>query len=193
MNAYLECSAVFRWAVRRFLCRWSILFIIMLIADDLARIAVQEQELQFASFDEETAWRLGSHVRALAMARKLSLVVDVRRFAQPLFYAALPGTTPDNVEWIRRKSNVTARFHRSSYAIRLELDEKIESPGSLWAAGRRLCRSRRQLSAPRARRGRHRFHDRFRPARPLRPSIGSRSSLLRAGPPLRDPAAGITK
>jgi uncharacterized protein (UPF0303 family) len=103
---------------------WSILFIIMLIADDLARIAVQEQELQFASFDEETAWRLGSHVRTLAIARKLSLVVDVRRFAQPLFYAALPGTTPDNVEWIRRKSNVTARFHRSSYAVRLELDEK---------------------------------------------------------------------
>lgn len=96
----------------------------MLIADDIARIAVQEQELQFASFDEETAWRLGSHIRGLAVARKLGLVVDVRRFAQPLFYAALPGTTPDNVEWIRRKSNVTARFHRSSYAIRLELEEK---------------------------------------------------------------------
>lgn len=93
-------------------------------ADDLARIAVQEQELQFATFDEETAWRLGSQVRGFAIARKLSLVVDVRRFAQPLFYAALPGTTPDNPEWIRRKSNVTARFHRSSYAIRLELEEK---------------------------------------------------------------------
>jgi uncharacterized protein (UPF0303 family) len=96
----------------------------MLIAEDLARIALQEQELQFPSFDEETAWRIGSHIRALAVARKLSLVVDVRRLAQPLFYAALPGTTPDNPEWIRRKSNITSRFHRSSYAIRLELDEK---------------------------------------------------------------------
>jgi uncharacterized protein (UPF0303 family) len=63
----------------------------------------------------------------LAVARKLSLVVDVRRFGQPLFYAALPGTTPDNVEWIRRKSNVASRFHRSSYAIRLELEEKESS------------------------------------------------------------------
>ena len=96
----------------------------MLIADDLARIALQEQELQFTKFDEETAWRIGSAVRRMALDRKLGLVVDVRRFAQPLFYAALPGTTPDNVEWIRRKSNVTARFHRSSYAMRLELDEK---------------------------------------------------------------------
>ena len=96
----------------------------MLAADDLARISAQEQELQFAAFDEETAWRLGTQVRGFAIARKLSLVVEVRRFAQPLFYAAMPGTTPDNPEWIRRKGNVTARFHRSSYAIRLELDEK---------------------------------------------------------------------
>jgi uncharacterized protein (UPF0303 family) len=106
---------------------WSILNIestTMNITEDLARIALQEQELQFTSFDEETAWRLGSQVRALAVARKLSLVVDIRRFAQPLFYSALAGTTPDNVEWVRRKGNVVARFHRSSYAIRLELDEK---------------------------------------------------------------------
>src|ERR1700755_2679995 len=96
----------------------------MSVAEDLARIALQEQDLQFARFDEETAWKLGGHVRALAIERKLSLVVDVRRFGQPLFYAALPGTTPDNVEWVRRKGNVTARFHRSSYAIGRELEEK---------------------------------------------------------------------
>ncbi len=96
----------------------------MLIADDLARIALQEQELQFTAFDEEAAWRIGSSVRQMAVARKLSLVVDVRRFGQPLFYSALAGTTPDNVEWVRRKGNVTARFHRSSYALRLEMEEK---------------------------------------------------------------------
>jgi uncharacterized protein (UPF0303 family) len=96
----------------------------MPIAEDLARIALQEQQLQFPSFDEETAWRLGSQLRALAVARNLSLVVDVRRVGQPLFYTALPGTTPDNVEWVRRKSNVTARFHRSSYAVGLELEDK---------------------------------------------------------------------
>src|ERR1700753_4044377 len=99
----------------------------MPITDDLARIALQEQELQFARFDEDTAWRLGGHVRALAVERKLSLVVDVRRFGQPLFYSALAGTTPDNVEWIRRKGHVTARLHRSSYALRLEMEEKKSS------------------------------------------------------------------
>jgi uncharacterized protein (UPF0303 family) len=96
----------------------------MAIPEDLARIALQEQELQFARFDEETAWKLGSQLRALAVARKLSLVVDIRRIGQPLFYTALPGTTPDNVEWVRRKGNVTARFHRSSYAIGREMEQK---------------------------------------------------------------------
>ncbi|MBB6144220.1 uncharacterized protein (UPF0303 family) [Silvibacterium bohemicum] len=96
----------------------------MSIAKDLARIAVQEHELQFTSFDEETAWRLGSRLRSLAVERGGKLVIDVRRFGQPLFYTALPGTAPDNVEWVRRKSNVTARFHRSSYAIGLEMEQK---------------------------------------------------------------------
>jgi uncharacterized protein (UPF0303 family) len=51
-------------------------------------------------------------------------VIDVRRFGQPLFYNALAGTTPDNAEWARRKANTVARFHRSSYAVGLELQQK---------------------------------------------------------------------
>ena len=96
----------------------------MAIADDLARITLQEEQLQFASFDERTAWRLGTTLHTLATARNLGIVIDVRRINQPLFYAALPGTTPDNAEWVRRKTNVVFRFHRSSYAIGLELQEK---------------------------------------------------------------------
>jgi uncharacterized protein (UPF0303 family) len=96
----------------------------MSISDDLARIALQEQELQFASFDEEAAWRLGSRLRSMAVERKFKIVIDIRRFGQPLFYTALAETTPDNVDWVRRKSNVTARFLRSSYAIGLEMEAK---------------------------------------------------------------------
>ena len=33
----------------------------------------------------------------------------------------MQNATPDNAEWVRRKRNVTLRFHRSSYAIGLEL------------------------------------------------------------------------
>ena len=55
------------------------------------------------------------------------MVIDVRRFGQPLFYAALDSTTPDNAEWVRKKSNVVARFHRSSYGVGLSLKAKNET------------------------------------------------------------------
>jgi uncharacterized protein (UPF0303 family) len=96
----------------------------MALADDLARIALQERTLVFPSFDEDAAWRLGSRLRALALDRSLVMVIDVRRPAQPLFCAALPGTTPDNSEWVRRKTSVVFRFHRSSYAVGLEMEQK---------------------------------------------------------------------
>jgi uncharacterized protein (UPF0303 family) len=93
--------------------------------DDLAAIAVQERELHFSRFDEDAAWRLGSRLHALAVSRTLVLAIDVRRFGQPLFYAALAGSTPDNAEWIRRKSNLVARFHRSSYAVGLDMGASL--------------------------------------------------------------------
>jgi uncharacterized protein (UPF0303 family) len=97
--------------------------------DDLDRIARQERELQWTSFNEEDAWQLGSTLRELAVERQLAIVIDIRRFAphlgnqagSPLFYAALHGTSPDNAEWARRKANVVARLHRSSYAVGLSL------------------------------------------------------------------------
>jgi uncharacterized protein (UPF0303 family) len=98
----------------------------MPIPEDLAAIARQEAELRFSAFDYDTAWRLGQSIRELAVSRNQSVVVDIRRFGQPhqpLFYTALAGTTPDNPRWVQRKSNVVARFHRSSYAIGLGLEQ----------------------------------------------------------------------
>lgn len=99
----------------------------MALSDDLERVGLQERELEFDRFDEQTAWELGSRLRALAEERGLALVIDVRRFGQPLFYSALKGTTPDNVEWVRRKSNVVARFHRSSYGVGMYMKNKNDS------------------------------------------------------------------
>ncbi len=92
---------------------------------DLEQIAVQESELQLPRFDMQTAWELGLRLRTMAAERSLAVVIDIRRFGQPLFYAAMEGTTPDNIEWVRRKSNVVARFHSSSYVAGLK--EKIKN------------------------------------------------------------------
>jgi uncharacterized protein (UPF0303 family) len=98
----------------------------MPIPDDLTTLALQEKELLFPHFDADSAWSLGLILRELAVARKHPIAIDIRRFGQPhqpLFYAALPGTTPDNSRWIQRKSNTVARFHRSSYAVGLYLKQ----------------------------------------------------------------------
>ncbi len=97
----------------------------MPIAEDLAVIARQEAELVFQTFDYDVAWRLGLSMRELAVTRKYLIVIDIRRFGepyQPLFYTALGGT-PDNARWVQRKCNVVSRFHRSSYAIGLTLEQ----------------------------------------------------------------------
>jgi len=92
-------------------------------SNDLKIIARQEKALVAARLDAEMVWTLGSRMRELALKRNAPVTIDIRRFGQVLFYCALPGATPDNAEWIRRKSNVVQRFLRSSYAIGLSLKE----------------------------------------------------------------------
>ncbi len=96
----------------------------MSLEEDLELIAKQEKKLRFARFEEEDAWKLGSRLREMAVAQSYPVVIDIRRFGQPLFYCALAGSAPDNAEWARRKGNVVARFYRSSYGLGLELQQK---------------------------------------------------------------------
>ena len=91
---------------------------------DLERIALQEQRLQFERFDATTAWALGTRLKEAAVARGVAVAIDIQLHGQPLFFYAMPGTTPDNVDWIRRKRNVVLRFQRSSYAVGLHLQQQ---------------------------------------------------------------------
>jgi uncharacterized protein (UPF0303 family) len=96
----------------------------MSAADDIEKIAQQEAALVLPQFDHEMAWRIGSRLRKMAVARNLAMVIDVRRCGEQLFYSALAGTAPNNADWARRKGNVVAHFQRSSYAIGLEMEQK---------------------------------------------------------------------
>ena len=94
------------------------------LKEDMDHIALQERELTLPRFDAKVAWDLGTRLHTLAVERGYVVVIDVRRFGQPLFYAAMDGTTPDNSEWVRRKSNTVARFHRSSLWVNLRMQTK---------------------------------------------------------------------
>jgi uncharacterized protein (UPF0303 family) len=87
----------------------------------LDRIAAEEAELVFDRFDEDDAWRLGSLIVEEARRRNLTVAVDIRKPGQIMFHSALRGATPDNDEWVRRKSNVALRFRRSSLWVHMNL------------------------------------------------------------------------
>jgi len=84
---------------------------------DLAMIAQQEATLQFDSFTEDDAFALGTIIRDEAMQRGFAMAIDIRLVNRPLFFFTMPGTAPDNVEWIRRKTNTCLRYLKSSYAV----------------------------------------------------------------------------
>jgi uncharacterized protein (UPF0303 family) len=80
-------------------------------------IEKQEARLVFKAFDELAALDLGQRLVALALSQKAPVVIDIRTPDRTLFHAALPGASPDNDHWARRKSNVTLRFHKASLRV----------------------------------------------------------------------------
>ncbi len=93
----------------------------MAIENDLSLILEQERVLQFDRFDLGSAWDLGSRLRDMAVSAGHSVAIDIQINGMPAFYAALPGSVPDNAQWIRRKRNVASRFGHPSYAVGLGL------------------------------------------------------------------------
>ena len=83
----------------------------------LAELEAQERELVFPSFDNLTAWRLGTALAERALADGLPLAVAVRRNGQRLFHVGLPGSSADNDGWLDRKMAVVDRFGHSSYLV----------------------------------------------------------------------------
>lgn len=88
---------------------------------DIAQLKIQEQSLQFQSFTEQEAWNLGEAMRGAAMAKKYPFVIDIRSGGRKLFYTALPGSVPENENWVQRKINIVMAKHKSSYHIGREL------------------------------------------------------------------------
>jgi uncharacterized protein (UPF0303 family) len=83
--------------------------------DILKQLLQEEQELQFTSFNEITAWKLGSQLVELAIRQNLPVTVDITRGIHQLFHASLHGTSPDNDEWVKRKIRLVYRFGHSSF------------------------------------------------------------------------------
>lgn len=87
---------------------------------DLEQMARQERQLVFKTFDANMAWALGCELKTLAESLGAPLVIDISLHDRKLFHFAMPGTTPDNADWARRKRNTVLRCHQSSYRVGLK-------------------------------------------------------------------------
>ena len=61
------------------------------IVEDMRRIALQEERLQFDGFDASKAWEVGLALKAVGEAVQLPIVVDIRLVGMPLLSFSLPG------------------------------------------------------------------------------------------------------
>ena len=87
------------------------------MAELLDQLLQEERELQFASFNEATAWQLGSQLVERAQREGLPIAIDIMRGSHQLFHASLSGSSPDNDEWVKRKARAVIRFGHSSFYL----------------------------------------------------------------------------
>lgn len=90
----------------------------------LEAIARQEEALVFDAWDEDRSWRVGRLIRDWGAAGSWPIVIDIGLFNRPMFFAAMAGSVPDYLDWVRRKRNVVERYHKSSYRVGREFEAK---------------------------------------------------------------------
>lgn len=76
-----------------------------------------EDELQFTTFTNVTAWAIGTALVEAARQLGAAVTVDIRRGDWVIFHHAMDGTTPDNTVWVERKIRTVQRFRHSSYYL----------------------------------------------------------------------------
>ena len=87
----------------------------------LKELEAQEQELQFTRFSNEDAVAVGMSLYETAKKNNLPVTIDVTRNGHQLFHLSMPGTSPDNDQWVIRKCKLVNRFQASSFRVGTEL------------------------------------------------------------------------
>ena len=99
----------------------------------LKELEAQEQQLQFDRFSNEDAAKLGLMLYETAKEKNLPVTIDITRNGHQLFHLSMPGTSPDNDQWVARKIKLVNRMGMSSYhvgtllrSLGMTLEERFE-------------------------------------------------------------------
>ena len=93
----------------------------------MEELIAEQGRLQFERFDFDDAYAIGLDLVKIARENKRAITIDIAINGQQLFHAALPGTSPDNDQWVVRKNRVVGRFFNSSFYIAKLLEAKGKS------------------------------------------------------------------
>ena len=80
----------------------------------LKELETQERELQFDRFSNEDAVALGLSLYETAKKNSLPVTIDITRNGHQPFHLSMPGTSPDNDQWVARKIKLVNRMGMSS-------------------------------------------------------------------------------
>ena len=83
----------------------------------LKQLEQEERELQFDRFSNEDAIAIGLSLYETAKKNNLPVTIDVRRSGHQLFHLSMPGTSPDNDQWVARKVKLVNRMGMSSFRV----------------------------------------------------------------------------
>ncbi len=103
------------------------------LEEQIKEIETARQEVVQDSFSFEKAYKLGTKMYEKAKEKKLPIVISITMNHHQVFYAALPGTTCDNDNWIRRKQNTVYYFEKSSYEMSLAMELKKDTIDNRYA------------------------------------------------------------
>ncbi len=84
---------------------------------EIEALEEEARSLALARWDEGVAVDLGLALVTLARERHLPVVIDIRDASRCFFHAALPGATPQNDRWARRKSETALAFLEASLLV----------------------------------------------------------------------------
>ena len=87
----------------------------------------EHEEIQFNSFSNKLALKIGLRMVEKAEKAGLPLAIDICKNGQQIFHYAFKGTSTDNNEWISRKNRTVNRFGKSSLYMKEFLREKESS------------------------------------------------------------------
>jgi uncharacterized protein (UPF0303 family) len=87
----------------------------------LESLLQQENDLQFSEFTNNTAFQVGSKIVEKALRENKSIVVNIQRDGELLFYTKMNNTNRGNDEWVTRKNNTALHFKHSSYYMHVYL------------------------------------------------------------------------